>query len=93
MTEAKRDTPDIWQAYYCCREASENFHAQYIKHGREFPGYLSIYEQQGRDFLAAAAAALGYRLVEIEPVPITSEPGFDGRDGGRMHEISSAQEA
>lgn len=46
-----------------------------------------------RDCMSQAAAALGYRLVAIEPEPVTDKPGFDGRDGGRMHEQSSAQEA
>lgn len=31
-------------------------------------------------------------LAAYEPSPIASEPSFDGRDGGRMHQTNSGAE-
>ena len=92
MTEAKREKQNYRMAHYHCRDEHEYFMKVSVRYGDEGPDFLSHYETQGREAFAKAAAALGYRLVALEPAPVTSEPGFDGRDGGRMHETSSAQE-
>lgn len=35
---------------------------------------------------------LARRVAEDGPLPVTEKPGFDGRDGGRMHPINSGAE-
>lgn len=37
-------------------------------------------------------ACLARRVAEDGPPPVTDAPGFDGRDGGRHHPISSGAE-
>lgn len=82
-----------WDAHYHCLQAHLNFLTHHAAYGQKPLGYTSVYEENGLDEFRQAAAALGYRLVAIEPEPVTSDAGFDGRDGGRMHEHSTAQEA
>ena len=93
----------MWTAYYHCLKAQEDFRVCDILNEVDRYGNAGIHETWGRDHFAKAAAALGYRLVALEPEPVTSEPGFDGRhiptspaqtppDGGRWNERSTAQE-
>ena len=93
-----------WDAHYHCLQAHLNFLTHHAAYGQKPLGYTSVYEENGLDEFRQAAAALGYRLVAIEPKPVTSEPGFDNRhiptspaqtppDGGRWNEHSTAQEA
>ena len=52
----------------------------------------ALREADRRELLTATAEA-GYLTPRQFVDAVTCKPGFDGRDGGRMHEQSSAQEA
>ena len=93
-----------WDVHYQCRVASENFFAANILDDEAASVSAQCHVRWGQEAFVKAAAALGYRLVAIEPKPVTSEPGFDNRhiptspaqtppDGGRWNEHSTAQEA
>lgn len=92
MTTTEPAKPDYLMATHHCGEAAEMFTSHRVLVAHETPYYGDFYACEGLRYFTKAAANLGYRLVKIEPEAVTDAPGFDGRDGGRMHEISSAQE-
>ena len=104
MTTTEPAKPDYLMAAHHCGEAAEMFTSHRVLVAHETPYYGDFYAREGLRYFTKAAAALGYRLVAIEPKPVTSEPGFDNRhiptspaqtppDGGRWNEHSTAQEA
>ena len=92
MTATERQTPDYSTASYYLAEAAQLFRIHRALIAHEAPYYGDFYVREGYKYLAQGIAHLGYRLVKIEPEAVTEAEGFDGRDGGRMHEISTAQE-
>ena len=114
MTEAERQTPDTTGMQLAVISSAARYILEQVGKLRFFNCWQAQADGRidGLDRFPKArlveeattiAAALGYRLVKIEPEPVTSEPGFDNRhiptspaqtppDGGRWNEHSTAQE-